>query len=233
MGRVSKPRSLLRAIESGREGAPCVSPDSVWPCCWRPPGPRRPVAGAAAVDVLRPQAPESRWQARQPGPGQGDGQPGGERRQQVRVHAPGRGAREAAAADEQGFRCVGFPSNDFGGQEPGTAQEIATFCRLTYDVTFPMFEKVVTRKGADQSAVDPLRLHRQPAGLELQQVRRGQERQGGASFPARSRRKTPPCAPQSPRRWPPASASTAPGGLPGFRQEYCPVRPLAERRLEF
>ena len=47
---------------------------------------------------------------------------------------------------------LGFPSNDFGGQEPGTAQEIATFCRLTYDVTFPMFEKVVT-KGADQSPV--------------------------------------------------------------------------------
>jgi glutathione peroxidase len=51
------------------------------------------------------------------------------------------------------FNVLGFPSNDFGGQEPGTAQEIATFCRLTYDVTFPMFEKVVTRKGAGQSAV--------------------------------------------------------------------------------
>ena len=53
----------------------------------------------------------------------------------------------------KGFNVLGFPSNDFGGQEPGTAQEIATFCRLTYDVTFPMFEKVVTRKGADQSAI--------------------------------------------------------------------------------
>jgi glutathione peroxidase len=53
----------------------------------------------------------------------------------------------------RGFNVLGFPSNDFGGQEPGTAQEIATFCRLTYDVTFPMFEKVVTRKGADQSPV--------------------------------------------------------------------------------
>ena len=53
----------------------------------------------------------------------------------------------------KGFNVLGFPSNDFGGQEPGTAQEIATFCRLTYDVTFPMFEKVVTRKGADQSPV--------------------------------------------------------------------------------
>jgi glutathione peroxidase len=53
----------------------------------------------------------------------------------------------------KGFNVLGFPSNDFGGQEPGTAQEIATFCRLTYDVTFPMFEKVVTKRGAGQSPV--------------------------------------------------------------------------------
>jgi glutathione peroxidase len=53
----------------------------------------------------------------------------------------------------RGFVVLGFPSNDFGGQEPGTAQEIATFCRLTYDVTFPMFEKVVTKKGSGQSPV--------------------------------------------------------------------------------
>ena len=51
------------------------------------------------------------------------------------------------------FNVLGFPSNDFGGQEPGSAQEIATFCRLTYDVTFPMFEKLVTKRGADQSPV--------------------------------------------------------------------------------
>jgi len=53
----------------------------------------------------------------------------------------------------KGFNVLGFPSNDFGEQEPGTAQEIATFCRLTYDVTFPMFEKVVTRRGAGQSPI--------------------------------------------------------------------------------
>ena len=53
----------------------------------------------------------------------------------------------------KGFNVLGFPSNDFGGQEPGSAQEIATFCRLTYDVTFPMFEKLVTKRGADQSPV--------------------------------------------------------------------------------
>ena len=54
---------------------------------------------------------------------------------------------------EQNFNVLGFPSNDFGGQEPGTAQEIADFCRLTYDVTFPMFEKVVTRAGGAQSPI--------------------------------------------------------------------------------
>ena len=53
----------------------------------------------------------------------------------------------------RGFSVLGFPSNDFGDQEPGSAQEIADFCRRTYDVTFPMFEKVVTKKGRDQSPV--------------------------------------------------------------------------------
>jgi len=51
------------------------------------------------------------------------------------------------------FNVLGFPSNDFGGQEPGTAEEIAQFCKLTYDVTFPMFEKVVTKAGPGQSAI--------------------------------------------------------------------------------
>ena len=53
----------------------------------------------------------------------------------------------------KGFNVLGFPSNDFGGQEPGTAQEIATFCRTNYDVTFPMFEKLVTTRGAGQSPI--------------------------------------------------------------------------------
>lgn len=42
----------------------------------------------------------------------------------------------------RGFEIVGVPSNDFAGQEPGTAQEIAEFCRLNYGVTFPMAGKV-------------------------------------------------------------------------------------------
>lgn len=41
----------------------------------------------------------------------------------------------------QGLVVLGFPSNDFGGQEPGSNQQIDKFCRLTYGVEFPMFEK--------------------------------------------------------------------------------------------
>lgn len=43
---------------------------------------------------------------------------------------------------DRGFVVLGFPSNDFMGQEPGTAQEIRSFCSLNYKVTFPMFAKV-------------------------------------------------------------------------------------------
>ena len=53
---------------------------------------------------------------------------------------------------DKGFVILGFPANDFGHQEPGTPEEIAAFCSSKYSVTFPMFEKVVT-KGAGQSPV--------------------------------------------------------------------------------
>ena len=43
---------------------------------------------------------------------------------------------------ERGFTVIGFPSNQFGGQEPGSADEIAQFCSATYGVSFPMTEKV-------------------------------------------------------------------------------------------
>ena len=42
----------------------------------------------------------------------------------------------------RGFSVVGFPCNQFGGQEPGTAQEIGEFCSVNYGVTFPLFEKI-------------------------------------------------------------------------------------------
>jgi glutathione peroxidase len=53
----------------------------------------------------------------------------------------------------RGLVVLGFPSNDFGGQEPGSPQEIATFCQKNYGVSFPLFSKVVTKAGAEQSPV--------------------------------------------------------------------------------
>ena len=54
---------------------------------------------------------------------------------------------------DKGFNVLGFPSNDFGEQEPGSAEEIGAFCKRTYDVTFPMFEKLVTKPGLEQSPI--------------------------------------------------------------------------------
>ena len=53
---------------------------------------------------------------------------------------------------ERGLVVLGFPSNDFGQQEPGTEQQIQDFCRLTYSVKFPMYAKTHVRKGR----ADPL-----------------------------------------------------------------------------
>jgi glutathione peroxidase len=50
---------------------------------------------------------------------------------------------------DKGLIVAGFPSNDFGGQEPGSNEEIKKFCSSKFDVTFPMFDKV-TVKGAGQ-----------------------------------------------------------------------------------
>ncbi|MDX1672728.1 MAG: glutathione peroxidase [Balneolaceae bacterium] len=53
---------------------------------------------------------------------------------------------------DRGLVVLGFPANDFGGQEPGTNKQIKQFCRVNYDVTFPMFSKISV-KGA---SIDPL-----------------------------------------------------------------------------
>ena len=52
----------------------------------------------------------------------------------------------------KGFTVLAFPSNDFGAQEPGTAEQIAGFCSTNYAITFPLFEKIHT-KGPKQSPV--------------------------------------------------------------------------------
>ena len=101
---------------------------------------------------------------------------------------------------DRGFEVLGFPCNQFGAQEPGDAAEIASFCSLTYDVTFPVFAKIDVN-GDD---ADPLfeRLKARGAGaagiegdqVELHQVPGRSQRQGRSRAmrrrpsPRRSRR---------------------------------------------
>jgi glutathione peroxidase len=51
----------------------------------------------------------------------------------------------------RGFAVLGFPCNDFGSQEPGTAEQIQQFCTTKYSVAFPLFAKLQTKAGANQS----------------------------------------------------------------------------------
>jgi glutathione peroxidase len=53
----------------------------------------------------------------------------------------------------RGFAVLGFPSNEFGAQEPGSAADIRAFCDQQYRVTFPMFARTETKGGAGQSPV--------------------------------------------------------------------------------
>lgn len=46
---------------------------------------------------------------------------------------------------DKGFTILGFPANDFMGQEPGTDEEIAEFCEMNYGVTFPLFSKITVK----------------------------------------------------------------------------------------
>ena len=54
--------------------------------------------------------------------------------------------------EDRGLMVLGFPCNQFLGQEPGTAEEIQTFCSTTYGVTFPMYEKIDVN-GDDQHPI--------------------------------------------------------------------------------
>jgi glutathione peroxidase len=69
----------------------------------------------------------------------------------------------------KGFVIVGFPANNFAGQEPGTNEEIATFCQLNYGVTFPMMDKVSV-KGDDMCAVYQFLTNKSKNGLQDSQV---------------------------------------------------------------
>jgi glutathione peroxidase len=57
---------------------------------------------------------------------------------------------------DDGLVVLGFPSNDFLGQEPGTEEQIQEFCRLTYSIKFPMFEKVAVKEGDAHPFFDQL-----------------------------------------------------------------------------
>ena len=65
---------------------------------------------------------------------------------------------------DKGLIIIGFPSNDFGKQEPGSEAEIATFCQKNYGVTFPMMGKVQT-KGEGQHAVYNWLTHKELNGV--------------------------------------------------------------------
>lgn len=69
----------------------------------------------------------------------------------------------------KGFVIVGFPANNFAGQEPGTNHEIATFCQLNYGVTFPMMDKVSV-KGNDMCAVYQFLTQKSKNGLQDSEV---------------------------------------------------------------
>jgi glutathione peroxidase len=58
-----------------------------------------------------------------------------------------------AQMKDRGLVVLGFPCNDFGGQEPGSPAQIRSFCTERYEVTFPMLEKVRTKAGEGQSEV--------------------------------------------------------------------------------
>lgn len=51
--------------------------------------------------------------------------------------------------EDQGLRVLGFPSNDFGAQEPGTIEEVKEFCKINYGVTFDLFDKVHANQGGN------------------------------------------------------------------------------------
>ena len=64
---------------------------------------------------------------------------------------------------DRGFEVLGFPSNDFGGQEPGTNEEIKQFCETNYSVTFPLFDKIKVL-GDDKSPLYAELIKTEPAG---------------------------------------------------------------------
>lgn len=71
------------------------------------------------------------------------------------------------ARKDDGLEILGFPANNFKEQEPGTDADIAAFCQLTYDVTFPVFSKISVRGADTHPLYDALTsLHPEKVGAE-------------------------------------------------------------------
>ncbi len=77
----------------------------------------------------------------------------------------------------EGLEILGFPANNFLGQEPGTEAEIADFCTLTYDVTFPMFSKISVA-GAVKHALYDVLTEAQPDAVSAGPMRERLEKFG-------------------------------------------------------
>jgi glutathione peroxidase len=87
---------------------------------------------------------------------------------------------------DQGFAVLGFPSNDFMGQEPGSEEEIREFCTNTYGVQFPMFQKVsVKGKDADPLFVELAKATGQEPGWNFHKYLIGKDGEVIQSFPSR------------------------------------------------
>jgi len=74
------------------------------------------------------------------------------------------------AYKDRGFTVLGFPCNQFGGQEPGTESEIAQFCELNFGVTFPLFAKVEV-KGANAHPLFAYLTERAPGILGTKSIK--------------------------------------------------------------
>ena len=71
---------------------------------------------------------------------------------------------------DKGFTIIGFPANNFNGQEPGTNKDIETFCKLNYGVTFPMMAKISV-KGADMSPIYQFLTQKEKNGVKDSEVK--------------------------------------------------------------
>ena len=85
---------------------------------------------------------------------------------------------------DKGFTVLGFPCNQFGEQEPGSSEEIATFCSATYGVTFPMFEKVEVNGEGRHPVYEELR--RSPTPTARPGTSSGTSRSSSSRPPVRS-----------------------------------------------